>query len=429
MIEGGFGSPSPRNTTLLRIGGAICLITMLACLAWGGVRVAALERSELDLQTAPATLRDRSNGDVNHGNARLARVSLHAGQSSEFELCSRDGLEAARWEGTVDFAIVQLESKQLMVRTPLDRANLARVQRNREAGCLELGTGPIEKSGTYTVEAIWMNRPLTAAVLDSPLTIHISARFPLQRSDLWATLLLGLSMLGGLWLALAVAPRGEHEPVGRMRAGSLGLVALALAILYGASELPLFGAAATLLKGVLLFGVQVALACLFARGSGAASRARALGLVAPPKMGRALACAFAAWPLLVASARLSLHWVPSTGEAPIENFIAWPSGMLATALLGVLLPAAEELFFRGYLYGALLPLGRLAAGLISVCLFGLLHVEQSWGNWGGLVAVFAVGALLCALRVVSGSTLISALCHVAYNLTLSIMSIAASVRG
>ncbi|HEY2735824.1 MAG TPA: CPBP family intramembrane glutamic endopeptidase, partial [Polyangiales bacterium] len=205
--------------------------------------------------------------------------------------------------------------------------------------------------------------------------------------------------------------------------------ALAWSILCALSELPLFGAVATLLKGIGLFVAQVALALFFARDLGEVGRVRALGLVAPEKLGLALAGALAAWPLLVASARLSLAWVPSTSEAPIESFIAWPSGMLAAALLGVLLPAAEELFFRGYLYAALLPFGRFAAALLSVLLFGLLHVEQSWGNWGGLVAVFAVGALLCALRVLSGSTLITALCHVAYNLTLSITSIAASSRS
>jgi membrane protease YdiL (CAAX protease family) len=125
---------------------------------------------------------------------------------------------------------------------------------------------------------------------------------------------------------------------------------------------------------------------------------------------------------------LSLRWVPSTSEAPIETFISWPSGMLSAALLGVLLPAAEELFFRGYLYAALLPLGRAAAAIVSVLVFGSMHAVQSWGNWGGLAAVFAAGATLCAVRVISGSTLIAALVHVAYNLTLSLASIAASLR-
>ena len=78
------------------------------------------------------------------------------------------------------------------------------------------------------------------------------------------------------------------------------------------------------------------------------------------------------------------------------------------------------------MYAVLLPIGRASAAGISLLIFTLLHVEQSWGNWGGLLAIVAAGSVLTGLRVLTGSTLVSALTHVAYNLTLSLNSIYAA---
>jgi membrane protease YdiL (CAAX protease family) len=125
----------------------------------------------------------------------------------------------------------------------------------------------------------------------------------------------------------------------------------------------------------------------------------------------------------VASARLSAALLPTTGEAPIQTFISWPSGMLGFALIGVMLPVAEEVFFRGYVYGVALRLGRPAAFAITVLCFAALHAQQSWGNWGGLFAIFLTGCVLTGLRALTGSTLLGALSHLGYNLTLSLMSL------
>jgi hypothetical protein len=125
--------------------------------------------------------------------------------------------------------------------------------------------------------------------------------------------------------------------------------------------------------------------------------------------------------LLWGSARLALRLVPATGEAPIQTFVSWPSGMLCFAALGVLLPVGEELLFRGLLYRALL--GWTArpglAALLCWLPFVALHAQQSWGNWGGLVSIATAGAVLTALRVASGSVLVPALAHVLYNFALS----------
>jgi membrane protease YdiL (CAAX protease family) len=131
----------------------------------------------------------------------------------------------------------------------------------------------------------------------------------------------------------------------------------------------------------------------------------------------ALAAALALW----GCAKLALLFVPATSEAPIQTFVAWPSGMLCFAALGLLLPIGEELFFRGLLYHALILVGRkpLGAGAVSWGLFVLLHAQQSWGNWGGLVSIAAAGVVLTGLRIASGSVLVPALAHVLYNFALS----------
>jgi membrane protease YdiL (CAAX protease family) len=117
-------------------------------------------------------------------------------------------------------------------------------------------------------------------------------------------------------------------------------------------------------------------------------------------------------------ARLALSVVPATGEAPIEAFIAWPSGALAFAALGMAVPLAEELFFRGFVFGALSPLGTVTASVGTVLLFTAAHAQQAWGNWGALLSVTLTGTILTALRAATGSTLVPAVAHLLYNLSL-----------
>jgi membrane protease YdiL (CAAX protease family) len=414
-----------RCLTLLAAG------LLLGSFGWGALRVLRLERAELDWYDEPASLRLRQQRpNATQRSVRIAEVALDAAQRVTFELCVPDGLWPARWENTLEFAIFYLEAgagKQLMLHAPLDAAHLAHVRRNARGGCLVLGSGLLEHAGNYAVEAVYPREPvqLSAAVLDQPLQLRVLAKSDLAASDRSCVLWFGLAMLSLLALGVAcsapaagLALRSE-QPLG----ARLALAPAALALLYASSLLPGPGSTWTLAKGVLLWGVQIAcslgLAARFAPGQAA----RALGLLRPPRVSVALAAGLFTWPLLVVTARMSLWLVPSTSEAPIQTFIAWPSGMLAAALLGVLLPAAEELFFRGYVYGALLPLGRVAAAALSVGAFALMHAEQLSGNWGGLLAVFAAGAALCGLRMLTGSTWVAAFTHVAYNLTLSLASL------
>ena len=404
----------------------------IGSLAYGTARVVQLERAEFDYTSPPSTLRALSAGpNATRISARLAQVKLAAGQHAVFELCASDGFAQERWRDALAFAVLQLESKQLLLRVPFDAAHLAHVRRNSQGGCLLLARGPIETSGTYTVEAIWPDTPPSAAVLDVPLHVRVLAKAHLSWREQDCVLALGAAVIAILASSLIARRRGSPTPHASAARRGVMLRALqataALATLLVLSMVAAPGPSFTLAKGLMLLAVQAGLAFAGARTWSRTDAARALGLVAPSNRTLAVMSGVLAWPLLVAAARLALYWVPSTGEAPIETFIAWPSGMLAAALLGVVLPVGEEIFFRGYLYGALLPFGRGVAACLSTLLFGAMHAPQSWGNWGGLLAVFAAGAVLVGVRVLSGSTLVSSLTHVAYNLSLSATSIAASI--
>jgi membrane protease YdiL (CAAX protease family) len=173
-----------------------------------------------------------------------------------------------------------------------------------------------------------------------------------------------------------------------------------------------------LLRGTLIAAVEMALALLGARLVFAHGR-RGLSLFAPERRaGLWLFGACASALLLRVLSHWALRLVPSTGEAPIEAFIAWPSGALTFALLGMAVPLAEELFFRGFVFGALSGLGRSTACLGTLLLFALAHAQQVWGNWGALLSVTLTGALLTLLRALSGSSLVPAVAHVLFNLSL-----------
>jgi hypothetical protein len=198
---------------------------------------------------------------------------------------------------------------------------------------------------------------------------------------------------------------------------------LALAALAAVTQIPLPGPTWALVKGVLLAGLQVGLALSLVGVAGETeTRPAQLAWHRPAHAAAWLAVAVATGFALSNAARLALDLVPSSGRAPIETFIAWPSGMLAFGALGMLLPVAEEVFFRGYLYRTALRWGHAGAFALSLLAFVALHAQQSWGNWGGLLAIFMTGTLLTALRAASGSTAIPAVAHLLYNFTLSLRS-------
>ena len=114
--------------------------------------------------------------------------------------------------------------------------------------------------------------------------------------------------------------------------------------------------------------------------------------------------------------RIVMNFVPSTSVSPIEAFVSFPSGGLAVGCVAVCVPVAEELFFRGFLFGVLERAhGRALATVLTIVLFAVVHLPQQWGAWGAFASVAATGAGLTLLRLATRSTLVPAVAHLAHN--------------
>lgn len=85
--------------------------------------------------------------------------------------------------------------------------------------------------------------------------------------------------------------------------------------------------------------------------------------------------------------------------------------ILAFLTLVIIAPVAEEVLFRGYLYGKLrrsVPLW--AAVLVTSALFGAVH-----GQWNVAVDTFILSVFMCGLREVTGSIWAGVLLHMIKN--------------
>jgi membrane protease YdiL (CAAX protease family) len=136
------------------------------------------------------------------------------------------------------------------------------------------------------------------------------------------------------------------------------------------------------------------------------------GLQAPTfwLAGLAIAATYLAWML---GTDLATHW-----RGPWD-FAPWLAAPLAASVMRVLAvclfgPAAEELVFRGFLYGLLED--RIGVPLtIAVTALGwaVLHVDYSW--W--VIGIIAVdGVLLGLARWRTGSVYLPIAMHALYNL-------------
>jgi membrane protease YdiL (CAAX protease family) len=110
------------------------------------------------------------------------------------------------------------------------------------------------------------------------------------------------------------------------------------------------------------------------------------------------------------------HFFPPSEQALAERAaLLWVDGPLRAVLLvlgaACIVPLAEELFFRGALYGALRrSYGAFWAATVSSLCFVLSHLSMT--SWPALLFM---AALLAHLRVVSGSLLPCIALHVGFN--------------
>jgi membrane protease YdiL (CAAX protease family) len=404
-----------RARLVVLIAGLSLLVGALAAAA---VRVVTLEEGELEHISPWRTLAQLASAPgATRISARLAEVELAAQEQALFELCSRAPLRGPVW--TDVFTVVAwIPARQKMeLKVPLDAAHLAVAKHAEGKSCLTLGGGKVAEAGRYALDLTWAGKTVPAELRDVPLRARILARRPLGLHE--GLLVLGAALGAMLSVLAAFAPDGRTASPRRATPlfALLGTVA-ALALAALALRLPLGGAVGGLARGMLLALIEGGIALLFAFLLYRVPRT-GLSLQAPPRhAGVWLLVAVASAALLNPLARLALSVVPATGEAPIEAFIAWPSGALAFAALGMAVPLAEELFFRGFVYGALSPLGTPTAFAGTVVLFAGAHAQQAWGNWGALLSVTLTGTILTALRAATGSTLVPAVAHLLYNLSL-----------
>lgn len=100
-----------------------------------------------------------------------------------------------------------------------------------------------------------------------------------------------------------------------------------------------------------------------------------------------------------------------TQETGFSQLIGNAQYILAFVSLVVVAPIAEEVLFRGYLFGKLRKYAPLWLSIgITSLLFGIVHFQ-----WNVGLDVFALSVVLCLLRVVSGSLWPSILLHMMKN--------------
>lgn len=147
---------------------------------------------------------------------------------------------------------------------------------------------------------------------------------------------------------------------------------------------------------------------------------RDLGFVAcdPRWIKRAVLLAIVLIPALMAFSYLMRQIMPTTGSPGTVALIA-PQGfswVIAVAIIlyvGFLTPVAEELFFRGLLYGWLRQhLGVTGAAVLAAAGFALLHLRID-----AVIAAFFLGLILTWLYEKAGSLLPSIVLHQAINTT------------
>lgn len=98
-------------------------------------------------------------------------------------------------------------------------------------------------------------------------------------------------------------------------------------------------------------------------------------------------------------------------QTGFENISQRYEYLLAFATLVVLAPIAEEILFRGYLYGKLRKYVPVWIAILATsALFGFVH-----GQWNVGLDVFALSIILCTLREVTGNIWAGILLHMFKN--------------
>ena len=105
-----------------------------------------------------------------------------------------------------------------------------------------------------------------------------------------------------------------------------------------------------------------------------------------------------------------VNWNESQ-DVGFSNLISSSDFVLAFISLVVVAPVAEELIFRGWLYGKLrAKIPAIPAMLVVSVLFGIVH-----GQWNVGVTVFVMSIAMCTLREITGTIWGGILIHILKN--------------
>ena len=108
-----------------------------------------------------------------------------------------------------------------------------------------------------------------------------------------------------------------------------------------------------------------------------------------------------------------------TQELGFSTYLSGGDRTIAFITLVVVAPIAEEIIFRGWLYGKLreklngvLPeyAGKIVSILLTSALFGLIHFQ-----WNVGVNVFCLSVVLCVMREITGTIYAGILTHMIKN--------------
>ena len=109
-----------------------------------------------------------------------------------------------------------------------------------------------------------------------------------------------------------------------------------------------------------------------------------------------------------------------TERPPLEELLADPAALLLLAVFGVtVVPAVEELLFRGFFYVVLERMHGASAAILGTSLvFSMIHGPQYGWHWQNLALLFYVGSVFALVRAKTGSVVPAAFIHAGYNGTL-----------
>lgn len=115
--------------------------------------------------------------------------------------------------------------------------------------------------------------------------------------------------------------------------------------------------------------------------------------------------------------QVASHWLPIPKSMPIDKFFSTQSGVWLMAIFGTFIaPFAEEVFFRGMLYPALVrKTGMWIAVVFTAAMFALIHASQLGWSAAAISILFAVGMVLTLVRAFAGSLAASMIVHMGYN--------------